>query len=287
MEEPPPNPPAPSSFLGNLWEREIAQPLRQVDDEARAFNASPTAHGVDRKVITVLVAAAVLLTLQHYLDSPRDTLWALRTLGLDALASRLSGHFDHPEHGRLAELMPFFAMQAFNCLTAMLLIRFVLRESVLDYGVKLRGFAEGWWIYLLMLAIIMPFVVYVSYHQGFRDTYPYYRVRSQEPLWPYFWLWEFAYVLQFFFLEFFFRGFMVHGTRQRFGCYSIFVMTVPYCMIHFGKPLPETLGSIVAGITLGFMSLKTRSIWLGTAVHVTVAVTMDMLALSHQQRFGG
>ena len=67
------------------------------------------------------------------------------------------------------------------------------------------------------------------------------------------------------------------GTRL--GPYVIFVMTIPYCMIHFGKPIQETLGAIVAGILLGFMALKTRSIWLGAALHIAVAWTMDGLAV--------
>jgi membrane protease YdiL (CAAX protease family) len=50
-------------------------------------------------------------------------------------------------------------------------------------------------------------------------------------------------------------------------------------MIHFGKPIQETLGAIVAGILLGFMALKTRSIWLGAALHIAVAWTMDGLAV--------
>ena len=62
--------------------------------------------------------------------------------------------------------------------------------------------------------------------------------------------WELAYGLQFIGLEFFFRGFMVHGTKHRFGFYAIFVMMVPYCMIHFRKPMPETCGAIVAGMVM-------------------------------------
>ena len=104
-------------------------------------------------------------------------------------------------------------------------------------------------------------------------------IRQRPPLWPAFFTWQMFYWCQFIALEFFFRGFMVHGLRHRFGIYSVFVMTVPYCMIHFGKPMPETFAAIVAGIVLGFMSLKTRSIWLGAALHIGVAATMDGLAL--------
>jgi membrane protease YdiL (CAAX protease family) len=85
--------------------------------------------------------------------------------------------------------------------------------------------------------------------------------------------------LQFVSLEFFFRGFMLHGCRRRFGAYSIFAMTIPYCMIHYHKPLPETFSAIAAGVILGYMSLRTRSIWLGAALHIAVAWTMDAAAL--------
>jgi uncharacterized protein len=57
---------------------------------------------------------------------------------------------------------------------------------------------------------------------------------------------------------------------------------VPYCMIHFSKPLPEALGAIVAGVVLGTLSLRTGSILGGAMLHVAVAVTMDVLALARK-----
>ena len=126
----------------------------------------------------------------------------------------------------------------------------------------------------------------VSQTEAFQAKYPFYRLQPGEPFWPRLWIWEIAYICQFFALEFFFRGFMVHGLRQRFGIYAIFVMTVPYCMIHFGKPMTETLAAIGAGIILGLMSLKTRSIWLGACLHVAVAMSMDFLALWHKGILG-
>ena len=49
--------------------------------------------------------------------------------------------------------------------------------------------------------------------------------------------------------------------------------------MHFGKPLPETLGALAAGLTLGFLALKHRSVWYGVAVHYGVALSMDLLAV--------
>jgi hypothetical protein len=59
-------------------------------------------------------------------------------------------------------------------------------------------------------------------------------------------------------------------------------MAVPYCMIHYGKPYLEASGAVIAGIALGSLSMKTKSIYQGFLVHITVAGMMDWLALSHR-----
>ena len=87
------------------------------------------------------------------------------------------------------------------------------------------------------------------------------------------------YAAQFLALEVFFRGFLLAGLRRAMGANAVFVAMVPYVMLHFGKPLPETLGAVVTGIVLGTLALRTRSIWGGVVIHIAVAVTMDLLAL--------
>lgn len=164
----------------------------------------------------------------------------------------------------------------------LLVVKLVLRQRWRDYGLKFRGMFNYWWVYLGMYLTILPLVLLVSTTESFRRTYPFYHLGADESLWPRFWIWQIFYSLQFISLEIFFRGFIVHGTKRRLGIYSIFVMMIPYCMIHFGKPLPETIGAIIAGIVLGFMSLKTRSVWLGAASHISVALTMDFAALAQR-----
>ena len=75
---------------------------------------------------------------------------------------------------------------------------------------------------------------------------------------------------------------MVHSLKKQFGFYSVFIMMIPYCMIHFVKPFPETVGAIFAGIILGALSLKSNSIWLGVLLHFSVALSMDITSLMHQ-----
>jgi len=67
--------------------------------------------------------------------------------------------------------------------------------------------------------------------------------------------------------------------RRTMGSAAIFVMAVPYCMIHYGKPYLEAHGAIVAGVVLGSLAMRTRSIYAGFLLHITVAVGMDLLSL--------
>ncbi len=128
-----------------------------------------------------------------------------------------------------------------------LVIKLVFRERIADYGLNFRGIFRSSWVYLVMFLFMLGPLALVSQTEAFQAKYPFYHVQPGEPFWPRLWIWEMAYVAQFFALEFFFRGFMVHGLRPRLGIYAIFVMTVPYCMIHFSKPMAETCGAIGAG----------------------------------------
>ena len=92
------------------------------------------------------------------------------------------------------------------------------------------------------------------------------------------------YFAQFFGLEMFFRGFWLGALRRSFGSGAIFAMAVPYCMIHFGKPFLEVNGAIVAGIALGSLSMRTKSIYQGFLVHITVAALMDWLSFGTATR---
>ena len=178
----------------------------------------------------------------------------------------------------------YWASFSFLCYVAvpLLVIVPVFRERPADYGLKLKGMFFGWRAYLFMASFILPVVVLVSFSPEFVNTYPFYRFRTADKLFPQFFIWEVFYILQFFSLEFFFRGFMVLGLKPYLKGYSILAMTIPYCMIHFSKPLPECIGSIFAGLILGAMSYRTGSVWLGAALHIAVALSMDFLSLWHR-----
>ena len=53
-------------------------------------------------------------------------------------------------------------------------------------------------------------------------------------------------------------------------------------MIHFTKPPAEALAAIVGGIVMGALAYRTKSVWWGIALHVSVAALMDFLSLGHK-----
>ena len=99
-------------------------------------------------------------------------------------------------------------------------------------------------------------------------------------------IWEAGYAVQFFALEFFFRGFLLFALAKRFGAHAIFIMTLPYVMIHFGKPVVETFAATLAGIALGTLALRTRSIFGGVVIHTAVGWSMDFFALMQKNQLG-
>jgi uncharacterized protein len=159
----------------------------------------------------------------------------------------------------------------------LVVVSFMPGERLKDYGLSFKGVSRHAWIYGVLLLIVLPAIVTVSFTAPFQHKYPFYKLAARS--WTDFFAWEFIYGVQFLSLEIFFRGFMLHGMKRVLGAYSIFAMVVPYCMIHFSKPWVETYGAIAAGIALGTLSLRTRSIWCGVLIHLSVAFSMDILAL--------
>jgi membrane protease YdiL (CAAX protease family) len=260
--------------------------LQATNREHQDFLRSSAASRPDVKTIVVLVSTAILLTFQNYAVRSGDSGWTLDVAENwlpSAWAVSLKAWATAAENRRLFDLTYWaIGQQIVYVVVPVAIIKLVFRERLADYGVKLRGMWQYVPLYTAMALVMLPLVLVASHGERFQETYPFYKLAPGEPLWPRFFAWEALYILQFMALEFFFRGYVLHGVRRRFGAYAIFVMMIPYCMIHFGKPMPETCGAIAAGIVLGFMSLKTRSIWMGALLHIAVALAMDFAALARR-----
>lgn len=228
----------------------------------------------------ICVIVAFSLSVIKYFGDWQFALSCLKSTGFVSNAAFFENLMTINKNAQLYRLIYWVSVViGFYCIPPFILIKWVFKEKFSTYGLSIKGAFKDYKIYLLMLCVMIPLVLFFSRTESFQARYPFYDISRGESFYPNLIIWEVFYFIQFFALEFFFRGFMLHGTKQRFGFYSVFVMTIPYCMIHFGKPFPETIAAIIAGIVLGTLSLKSRSIWLGVAIHYSVAITMDLCAL--------
>lgn len=162
-------------------------------------------------------------------------------------------------------------------LIPVIVIKTVFKEPLANYGLGFGRLRQHVKWYLLLSLPILSFVVIVSFRDDFSNHYPFYKLAHRS--WVDLIAWEILYLLQFVCVEFFFRGFIIQACRPSFGVNAIFVMIVPYMMIHLSKPWLEASGAIFFGLFLGVLALHTRSIWGGVMVHVSIALSMDIAAL--------
>jgi hypothetical protein len=140
--------------------------------------------------------------------------------------------------------------------------------------------------YWQILMIVLPLVLIASFESSFRNYYPVYkRYEVTEvnnptgiPTWLFALGFEAAYGMDFFNVEFLFRGVLVIGVSQLIGKDAILPMVSAYCFLHFGKPLGECVSSIFGGYILGVVAFYTRNIWGGVMVHVGLAWMMEIAA---------
>lgn len=232
---------------------------------------------LDRKAVFSLVYAAFGLSCIYYF---KDVLAVQEFFAGTFLADLGNFVADSTENNLPGLVWWVFIITVFYFVLPVLIVKLVWRENLSDFGLKFGTDPGFWKLLAVCTAIMLPITYLMSLTEGFAAKYPFLQISSGEPyVGGTLIAWELIYFVQFFGLEFFFRGFLVHSLKPSLGLYSIFVMTVPYCMIHFSKPMPETLAAIAAGIFLGWLSYKNGSIWLGLILHCMVAFSMDIFAL--------
>jgi membrane protease YdiL (CAAX protease family) len=256
---------------------------RDLDIEAQRYRGAIVANGgYDLRPAVMFALAAVVLTVQEYYGGLTTYDQFIRPWL--TVQEVVRGH-TRIQLAKYDELYSY-AWWAFTRIAGYVIVPLPVyklifrRDSLLDMGLRIRGFTQHLWVYGVCLLFVLPAMWLVSRQPDFGSYYPFYKSSSRS----YFdlILWDALYFAQFFGLELFFRGLWLGALRRSLGSGAIFSMCVPYCMIHFGKPYLEVNGAIVAGIVLGSLAMRTRSIYAGFLVHITVALSMDLLALWHR-----
>jgi len=225
-------------------------------------------------LLPVLIAIVMLASDRYGLQS-----FFMRTFGQDLSHQG----YTHTE-------IAFFSQVYFSSLTFILFVfvpmafHFIFpvrrADGASSLGLSVRYCLPHLPIYALLLVIMVPVLWIVSFTPSFQQFYPLYKPTSLG-IWL---LFETVYLAQFFCVEFFFRGFSLFRLQNVFGYHAVAMMVIPYALLHIHKPFPEALASIVAGLVLGWLALKSRSIWPGVVVHGGVAFCMDWFSLINSGR---
>ncbi|MBN2340112.1 MAG: CPBP family intramembrane metalloprotease [Deltaproteobacteria bacterium] len=271
----------PRRFFLDTWRAIDNDVIRYRNTHGGKTDAATTAY--------VYIVAAVCLTLSdlHYfggidaseslivfLDDPMSPtlhplLWSLLGWLKPDRPIFLSGYYDlfHLGYWAVVKVVAYLFIPA-------IAIAVHPKLSFREIGLSTQGFLSHLMIYTVLFVPVLIAVIAVSFSAEFTEYYPFYEqsMRSSFD----FWIWELFYIAQFFALEFFFRGFMLQPTRKSMGSAGIVAMMVPYVMIHYGKPITECFAAVIAGTILGTLALRTRSIWAGFLLHVSVALSMDI-----------
>ncbi|MCA9607428.1 MAG: CPBP family intramembrane metalloprotease [Myxococcales bacterium] len=147
-----------------------------------------------------------------------------------------------------------------------------------DLGFRVKGALPELAVAIGLWLAVVPFVWMVHDMGNFRVVYP--RLRAADTSMELYFLFEGLYLVKWIAWEFFFRGFMLFGFQKDFMRRSVLISTIPFALMHYGKPELEMASAVIAGLVLCFIALRSRSIWPGVLLHWLVASTMDLFASS-------
>jgi len=160
----------------------------------------------------------------------------------------------------------------------LILIPLILKQKPSDFGFKLGDWKFGLTSSVVFIAIMLPVLWIASGSKGFASTYPQGGplVRENINVLLYYELFVGFYMLGW---EFFWRGYMMFGLKNKFGYYAIFIQMIPFFILHRGKPEIEIFASIFAGLILGIQAWRTNSFIYCFIVHWSVMIFVDVVSV--------
>lgn len=239
---------------------------------------APLFEGLGGEPTVIICGASAFLIISHYQGSA------------GFFRSLVGNTFDqHPWNNALGHFWWFFASIVLY-LVMPLVLALATRGSFHErYGFQLGDWRAGLTITALFLAVMLPATWVAARLDSFKGMYPLagnaaYMEQvgpgKTQVSWSLFLAYEAAYFSYFIAWEFFFRGWMVQGIAPSWGRGpALLVQVAPFAVMHLGKAELEALGSIVAGVALGILALRTRSFWYGAFIHGAVAFWMDWLSV--------
>ena len=216
----------------------------------------------------VLISAPLLITMYRYFSMSTDFQHYFPNLANDFAGSILSYKL---------QFVGFFVLML---IIPMLHILFWWKKPVTSFGFGLGDINYGLkFVLISILVLVLPFAFCGSYNPSVTLEYPLAKAiighRDFVPIYHFFYI-VFYYIAW----EFYFRGYLLFGLKDRYGAMeAILIQTISSCLIHIDKPFAEIILSIPTGIFLGFIALRTRSIWYVFLTHAALGVMTDLFII--------
>ncbi len=215
----------------------------------------------------MLLSAPVLLTLYRYHGYP------------EYFFQYFPQYAHAPEGDLYARIWQFGVFFFLMFVIPVLYIKGVMKASLKDFGWGLGDIKYGskWLITIPLL--VVPLIYISSKMPDVRAEYPLAKslLTDQSHLFVY----ELLYILLYYVAwEFFFRGFLLFGLKEKFGAFNaVLIQTISSCLVHIDKPEGEIIGSIFIGILFGLIALRSRSIWYVFLLHISIGVLTDLFII--------
>ena len=220
---------------------------------------------MDRKVIVIFISVAFLQTISWYYTSRRF----FRTNLFDYTPSGFDVYLIEYLYWFISDFFTLFILSS-------LVIKFVLKENLKDYGITPGDYKTGLKISLIFFSVMLPLIWFVSSTESFVAKYPH--LQNTRESWSIFFIYESVMLVYMFAWEFIWRGFMLFGLKEKFGYYAVLISMIPFVILHNGKPELETFGAILGGIALGILALRTKSIYYCVLVHISIMFSIDFIS---------
>lgn len=221
---------------------------------------------LDKKVVIVFLSVAVLQTVSWYYTSRKFF-----------RVNFYYQYFADNEFVQLYEYLFWFIGDFISLfLLPLLIIKLLLKEKIIDYGLKFGDYKVGLIITFISIAVMLPVLWFVSASPEFAVKYPHLQMAKSN--WTIFIIYEIGMFAYLFAWEFIWRGFMLFGLEEKFGYYAVFIQMIPFVILHNGKPELETFSAILGGIILGIVALRTRSFIYGVFIHFAIMLSIDLFS---------
>jgi len=235
--------------------------LRELGADLRRIGA----RGLDMLVLSMATAIALSVTAYHVAP------FVNRHLG-PALGRLLPAAF--PAGNLILAMLVRAAVILVIPLASLAIIRVPVGELGFALGNPRKWLLDIGIAYLVML----PLVYLAARQPSFQRTYPYFDPARYGM--TFFWLGLAARLIFMFAWEFLFRGYLLFGFGRTVGLpAAIAIQTIPFVVMHFGKPSLETYGSIIAAVVLGIIAMRAKSFLPCAILHFSVAATLDLVAV--------